>query len=445
MACVSGTLYSAAFADESVYDVGVAAVDVTPGYPIRLNGFAGRTTESEGITQRIWAKALAIGSDEQKPVILITLDSLGIREPMVNEVARRLKEKAGIERAQIAVAFSHSHTTPKVNGACDTIFCMDIPPEHQANIDRYTAELADHLEAAALKALADRKPATLSWAVGKVGFAKNRRPEGGPVDHSLPMLVVKSAQDDSLRAIYVSYACHCVTLGNNKISGDWSGYAQEAIERNHPGVVGMVSIGCGSDANPDSNVTDGNTAVAADQGDQIGDEVDRLLAGALQPVTGPITATLAHVDLPLNTPPTRGELVAVAEGNYNAKFQLAILDRGEQLLTKLDYPIQTWAFGDSLTMVFLAGEVCVDYAVRLRVELDPARLWMHGYANDFCAYIPSERLLKEGGYGGGSEYVYFALPNTLQPGLEDKIIGEVLRQTPAGFHQPKSDDKGEVK
>ena len=49
------------------YDVGVSKVDITPGYPIRLNGFGSRREESEGITQRIWAKALAIGADEAKP------------------------------------------------------------------------------------------------------------------------------------------------------------------------------------------------------------------------------------------------------------------------------------------------------------------------------------------------------------------------------------------
>ena len=259
------------------------------------------------------------------------------------------------------------------------------------------------------------------------------------------MLVVKSAQDDSIRAIYVTYACHCVTLGNNMISGDWSGYAQETIEQNHPGAVGMVSIGCGSDANPVSDVTDGKIDVAAGQGKQIGDEVERLLKGELQPISGPIVAKLAHIDLPLNPPPTRDQLIALGKGNYNATFQLEKLDRGEKLLTKFDYPIQTWTFGDSLEMVFLAGEVCVDYATRLRREIDWKRLWVHGYSNDFCGYIPSERLLKEGGYGGGDEFVYFALPNTLQAGLEDKIISEVLRQTPASFRTGKSVEKGAAK
>jgi putative membrane-bound dehydrogenase-like protein len=423
--------------DGGIYQIGVAKVDVTPAYPIRLNGFGYRREESEGVTHQIWVKALAIGSDEEKPAILFTIDATGVRQTMIDKVATRLKDKAGVERDRIALTFTHTHTAPKLNGVCDTIFSSPIPPEHQAHIDKYDAEVTDALEKAALAALADRKPSRLEWAMGTVGFAANRRPGGGPVDHDLPVMVVRAVEDDAIRAIYTTYACHCVTLSNNKVSGDWAGFAQQAIERKHPGAIAMVSIGCGSDSNPASGVTGDNTAAAADQGAQIADEIERLLQGALQPVKGALATTYEHIDIPLNPVPNRDQLTAVAarggpEG-YNAEFQLAKLDRGEPLTTKLDYPIQTWAFGDSLAMVFLAGEVCVDYSLRLKEELDEKRVWLHGYSNDFCAYIPSERLLREGGYGGGAEVVYFALPNTLAPGLEEKIIAAVHRQVPPPF------------
>ncbi len=436
-------------ANEAPYSIGVAAVDITPDYPIRLNGFGSRRTESEGVTQPIWAKAIAIGTDAEKPLVLVTVDSLGLRLSMVEEVARRLKARAGIERRRLAVTFTHSHTTPKVNGASDTIFSTPIPPEHQAHIDLYTAELTDALEKVALAALADRRAARLEWAVGKVRFAKNRRKPDGPVDHDLPMLVVRSAEGDAIRAIYVSYACHCVTLSNNKISGDWAGFAQAAIQRKHPGCVALVSIGCGSDANPTSGVVGDNVAAAAEHGDEIADEVERLLAGPCQRINGAISATLRHVDLPLKPLPSREELAALAAkdgaAGYNAKYQLSKLDRGEPLQEAIDYPIQTWSFGDSLSMVFLAGEVCADYSLRLKRELDTARVWINGYSNDFCCYVPSERLLVEGGYGGGAEIVYFALPSTLAPGLEEKIIAEVRYQVPRQFHRADAKKQAQLR
>ena len=147
-----------------------------------------------------------------------------------------------------------------------------------------------------------------------------------------------------------------------------------------------------------------------------------------------MSAQFRQIELPLDPLPTREQLLQLSkkEGviGYNAETQLARLDAGLGLISRIIYPIQTWNFGQSMTMVFLAGEVCVDYSHRLKRELDSSRLWINAYSNDFCSYIPSERLVEEGGYGGGAEIPYFALPAKLRPGLEQRIIDEVRRQVP---------------
>ena len=40
---------------------------------------------------------------------------------------------------------------------------------------------------------------------------------------------------------------------------------------------------------------------------------------------------------------------------------------------------------------------------------------MTGYANDVMAYIPSLRVLKEGGYEGGGAMIYYGLPTVWAP------------------------------
>ena len=440
---LAGSTVSAQPADQ--YSVGVAVVDVTPDYPIRLNGFGNRREETETVSQRIFARALAISHGDQTPLVLVTLDSLGVRTSMVDEVGRRLQESHQLPRQNLALTFSHSHCTPKVNGASDNIFSTAIPPGHQKHIDRYTQELTDHITLAARNAIDGRSPAQLEWAIGKAGFAKNRRTAGGPVDHDLPVLVVRDIKTGQPRAIYVSYACHCVTLSFNKVSGDWAGHAAAMIERRFPNSVGLVSIGAGSDQNPVSRVSGDpgdNVAAAQQQGVEIATEVERLLGGRMKRISGKPTVVLKTIPLPLNELPTREQLVVQtskgrATDRYNATTQLARLDRGEKLISEIAYPIQTWSFGDSFCMNFLAGEVCVDYALRLKSEIDRERFWLNAYSNDFGCYIPSERLVAEGGYGGGAEVPYFALPTTLQAGLEKLIIDEVHRQVPDAFHVPK--------
>src|SRR5204862_634619 len=93
------------------YAVGVSKIDITPDYPIRLSGFGGRRTESEGVTQKIWAKALAFGGDKKKgPAILITAENVAIPDQIVSEVATRLEKKIGLKRERLSVTVSHTHT-----------------------------------------------------------------------------------------------------------------------------------------------------------------------------------------------------------------------------------------------------------------------------------------------------------------------------------------------
>jgi putative membrane-bound dehydrogenase-like protein len=408
--------------------VGVAQADITPTYPVRLSGFGFRRTESEGVTLKIWAKSLAVGDDN--PAVLITVDNLGVPSRIVDEVARRLADR-GVKRDRLAVTATHTHTAPMLTNVCPTLFGAPIPKDHQEHIDRYTKEFTDALEKVARAALTDRRPAKLSWGIGSVGFATNRRTRGGPVDHDLPVLVVRDDKG-KVRAVYFSYACHCVTLSNNKVSGDWAGYAQQAIQDEYSGAVALCSVGCGADSNPSSGVTGDKVEIAQRQGAEVAAEVKRLVSGYLAPVTGPLTTKAQTIELPLADLPTKADWQERAKRKdaigYHARVQFARLDRGEALRTKIDYPVMTWAFGDSLAMVFLPGEVVVDYSLRLKKELDSRRLWINAYANDAPCYIPSERVLKEGGYEGGGAMVYYDVPGPFKPGLEKKIIDAVHEQ-----------------
>jgi putative membrane-bound dehydrogenase-like protein len=425
---------SVLIAKESLTEIGVAKIDITPDYPIRLCGYAVRKKESEGVAQHLWAKAFAIGSDKEGPAILITVDNTGVPASIRNEVAQRLLKK-GIKPERIALCSSHSHTAPCLAGNLPTLFGEPIPPDHQAHVERYTRELIDALEKVALNALKSREPAKLSWGQGSAGFAANRRTKGGPVDRDLPVLFVSDAKD-KLRAILANYACHCTTLGGetNFVCGDWAGYAQEYLERDHPGAIALMAIGCGADANPQPG---GNIELAKKHGAEIESAVNQLLGHTLTPIRGKLECRTKPIELPFDTLPTREEWEQKAQQTnyvgYHARVNLAKLDRGEQIPTKLPYMVQAWNFGDELGMIFLPGEVVVDYSLRLKKEFDPAHLWVTAYANDVPCYIPSERILKEGGYEGGGAMIYYDKPTRLAPGIENLIANAVHDIVPKSF------------
>ena len=59
------------------------------------------------------------------------------------------------------------------------------------------------------------------------------------------------------------------------------------------------------------------------------------------------------------------------------------------------------------------------------MTLGPTRTWVAGYSNDVMAYIPSRRVLAEGGYEGGGAMVYYTLPSPWAPSVEEDIVRAV--------------------
>jgi hypothetical protein len=436
LVCVESSLA----AKDTFYPVGAAQVDITPDYPIRLNGYGARTRESEGVDQHLFAQALAIGGDKTSLALLITVDNVAVPAWLRDEVAARLAKAAGLRPERFALCSTHTHTAPMLTGSCPNIFGADLPPDEQERVERYTRGLVDRLEQAALAAVKDRQPATLTWGQTKAGFAANRRTKDGPTDHALPVLV---ARDESghIRALLASYACHCTTLGDtpNHICGDWAGYAREYLEGNHQGAVALVALGCGADANPQPR---GKLELAKQHGLEISTAVEDLLQLPLTPLSQELICRVKSIALPFDALPTREEWAGRAQSSnhwiaYHAKKNLARLDRGERLPTTLPYLVQTWVFGEELAMVFLPGEVVVDYSLRLKKEYDTSRLWVNAYANDVPCYIPSKRIWREGGYEGGSAMIYFDRPTRLAEGTEDQIVSTIHELLPSAFQAGK--------
>src|SRR5690606_465934 len=279
MVFLSGKLESRA---QGLINTGLARVDITPEIPIRLTGYSTRDIPFEGVSQKLWTKAMAMGDTENLSV-LITVDLLGIPGNITKEVRSVLARETGLKNIQLAISASHTHSGPQI-GNILSHFHKPLSPKELAEVAMYAKNLVPKLVRVALESIRNREPSKLSVSWGEVDFAVNRRlrlnPDG-PVDHSLPTLQVRSREGE-LRGIMVNYACHAVTLGdNNTVHGDWVGEAQAQIEANYPGVVAMVTIGCGADQNssPRMNSEDPkkNFEYVHNQGKSIADEVERLL------------------------------------------------------------------------------------------------------------------------------------------------------------------------
>jgi hypothetical protein len=354
-----------------------------------------------------------------------------------------LAKKYQLDRSQLALNCSHTHSGPVV--------ARNLRPMHEYSLDKPQQELihkyADQLEAAVMAVVGESigrlAPAKIEWGNGRTDFAVNRRNNKadevpqlreagtlkGPSDHDVPVLAVKSA-DGKLLAAVCGYACHATVLDGYEWSGDYPGYFQIAFEQAHPGAMALFWAGCGADQNP---LPRRKRELAEEYGKQLAAAVDRVLAQPLTPVAGNLKATYAEIPLALAALPTRDDLIAqTKETNkyvaMRAKMLLEEIDAGKPLNPTYPYPVQLWRLGSEIDWYLLGGEVVVDFALRIKSEQRGTKTWVAGYTNDVMAYIPSRRVLTEGGYEGGGAMVYYGMPTVWSEKVEEQIMAEVHRQ-----------------
>jgi len=365
------------------FKAGAARAVITPTRPMAMAGYAGRKDNpAEGKAQDLFAKALAIEDAQGNRVVFITTDLIGIIGRLREQVAKQAQEKFKLAPEALVMNASHTHCGPAYG---------------REDVADYYEFLVTTMVELIGKSIESLQPAEVTYSFARAGFAMNRRtptPEGyrnhpypeGPVDHEVPVLRVADGEG-KLRAVMFGYACHNTTMGFMQWLGDYAGYAQEYFERDHPDCTALFMMGCGGDQNPYPRSF---LMLAQKHGQSLATSAEAALQTNQKPLRGPIKSVLSTVDLTFT--------------NGNPDYA---------------YPVQAIQFGKELTLVALAGEVTVDYSHRLKKELarEGNAIWIAGYSNDYNGYVPSKRVLQEGGYEAQSR--------PWDASLEERIVGKV--------------------
>lgn len=421
------------------WKAGAGKVSITPKQSMWMAGYGARTKPSEGAVHDLWAKALALESPDGKRALLVTLDICGIGRKLSVSLRDKLQAKHGLDRSRVVISCSHTHCGPVIG---DNLISMyNIGEEDRRKIREYAMVLEGLIHEAADLAFARLADADLAWENGRCDFAVNRRankeadvPElrkklalQGPTDHDVPVLRIRRP-DQSLLGVVFGYACHCTVMSFQKFCGDYAGYAQIAIEKQHPGAQAMFVAGCGGDQNPLPRRT---LELAEQYGNQLALSVETVLSMSMRPISGPLRAAYEEIDLAFDKLPSKEQIEkdSLAKDFYIASRARLLLktiaDQGSLSQTQ-PYPIQIWGL-DELDWVILGGEVVVDYSLRIKRNLGTSHTWVSAYCNDVLSYIPSLRVLKEGGYEGATSMIYYGHPTTWSDRVEEEIIAAVGR------------------
>jgi len=398
-------------AADPAWKVGLARTKITPPYPVRMSGYSSRDKPFDGVAADLYAKALALTDENGGRAVLITSDLIGFPADVAEPICERIMKETGLKRSQILLSSSHTHTGPATRTKTKTE--GDLPEEEAKRLNDYTGWLQDRVVEIALQALgSEGDQAKLSRGTGVVNFVMNRReptPRGiilgfnprGPVDRSVPVLRIDDLQGNLLAVVYQAAAHNTTLTGKHyEICGDYAGFSQNYIETVHPGAQAMFMLGCAGDANPYPR---GTMEASRAHGDELGAEVCRILEAKLESVEGALKTAFRKVDLPLQPFLKEKEIPEFMKKSggwrkWMAGKMLEHLHSGEREPTHYAAPFAVWQFGDDLTLAAMSGEVVVDYVHLLEKEIGPLNLWVAAYCNDVYGYLPSARILREGGY-----------------------------------------------
>jgi neutral ceramidase len=419
--------------------VGIAVRDITPELPIRLAGYAARNRPADKRDTPLMVQALALKNDPGERFVLVALDNCEVSHAFMQPLWQQLAEQWQLPRGTVAVVSSHTHSAPVLE---DVLTDMSQPPAaDRERILAYSRLLRARIVEVVGASLADLQPATLETGTGRATFAMNRRvyqgdsvvfgdnPDG-PVDWDVPVLRVRGT-NGTVRAVLFGYACHGTSVRSGDdwytVSGDYMTYARQLLEANLPGAVAMYVTGMGADADPSPR---GTLLDARQHGLELAGAVMGVLGRPMRPVRGPFRLAYDEVELPLATPPDRARLERDAQSQelsakVRAESYLKMLNAGETLPESVKLPLAALRIGSDLTFVLLGGEVVVDYGRRIKRLLASDNPWTIGYAYEVPCYIPSARLIKEGGYETESSLIYYGYYGPFKGEIETKLVNKV--------------------
>ena len=361
------------------------------------------------------------------PVLVLAVDTLGFGVAEISELEEVIGDATGIPPTRILITGSHSHSAP--------ILC---PIDLFGGFSPYFDGLCDRVSELAKELLSCMEPAALSFGKSSCDFNVNRRlitPEGtcasgpnpdGVVDKNVPILACHRA-DGSVMGVCFSYCCHPTILLGPKVSGDYPGQAQLALEARHRQSIALYLPGMFGNVRPnlsdgDGRFRKGTPLDAMHCGSMLADAVDEALKECEPISVDTIRTRRLRRSLPLDKPPsyqTLDEIAAQAVKSaqtseeekarhslYHAGYQLAMRQWVQQIRleqverrvpTTVDYTFSRWDIGDVCWITF-SGEFFLEYGLYAQSLLGQDRTFTLGYTQGCQTYVPTAQALTEGGY-----------------------------------------------
>lgn len=436
---------------------GCASEVITPDSPVFMHGYGAREQKSDGVHDDLYVKAVLLEANKQ--LLILTIDALGSDRSFVDGIKDALLEAFGLEHDQVLINFSHTHHSvfftgldaDKRRGAYS--ISQDRWPESESEVD-YTEDekLYRSMRDTIIKMTHNCRRNLMEGElyVGRMhsDFAVSRRkPDSNGTIEWRPnydaeidkeLLVLKLTDlAGKVKGILYNYGCHTTAMGAQlKLSNDFAGKTSSVLEEAYPGATALFLQGCAGELKPLKSA-DGDKfkALSYEEMEQAGtdlaNDVLKLLAdGTFEKIQCDFRTAL--VDPLLYTEQTEASFYEPIANESTSLFYRNAAKRTIEAIQngsikdRLPHYICLWHLDANTRLVAMEGEVSTEYSLLIKRLLRPYTTLTLGYTNGVYCYIPTRKMIREGGYEASCNF-FFNLRGPWVPEIEDIIIGQIAK------------------
>jgi Neutral/alkaline non-lysosomal ceramidase. len=412
--------------------VGIDKRLITPEPGICLVGFEVTERKVVNVHDDLYVTTMVLQQGSKKAVI-ICADVLGLGEILVSDIKSDINKRFGFSEDEILLSYSHTHSGPmlhenispvmgEINSEylkffLECILCSVASSlSNMEDVDIYTG-----------RTVCDIGINRRRIVDGKSQFAPN---EWGAIDKEV--LVAKFVKDDIVKAVVYNYACHPSILNSTWVTADYPGKAREIIEDSCGNDVKVFFLqGCCGNIRARTmeggEFRRGSMDDIEKFGEILGQAVADVCKGKMKKMRPDLYTSITKVILPLNEIRSKNEYEDLL---LDERFRVRVwaekvLAGYNNLSNQIPYSIQKFSVGEGFHIIGMEGEVSIEYGIRIKQALINDFVMTAGYCNWVMGYIPTKKMLGEGGYEPEDSIYYYMLPCQFHESVEE-IINDAL-------------------
>lgn len=437
--CAVQSTHTSGSKDEHVLKAGFSRVKVTPPLGTFMTGFGNRDRDHgcEGIHDDLLANALYLTQGKEE-VLIMGFDLLFFSRDEADRYKGAIGRALNLSPKQILLNTSHTHTGPKVGTWYYTLSDTHYLNWLEQAIVKAACDARDSAREATLWAGSTRTALPMNRRMRDENGKINLRPNpDGIVYNSLPIILLKDTEGKPVSLLF-SVACHPSTIKGDvrayQISADYPGTAMQKVDTFLGAGVSLFLQGAGGDSKASvigkgqKEWRSGTWDDVAEAGTMVGNEVVQAVTAGLTRIEPEIRNHIININLSLSPPMTHAEYEAIAKDPNKeetlrqwAQEQVTLLDRGYKLATSVPVSVHGIQLGKGLRIIGIEGEIVAEIGLLIKNHYTDGITFALGYSDGAQLYIPTSKMLGEGGYEVESYWEY-RQPAPLAKSIEEKII-----------------------